>query len=82
MKTFTGKLRRFFRCTSRKKNLNIPVKILPCKIQGISMLLFNEDSMNLSEYFRINPWKSVIEKGRSLFVNYQEQVTGRKKNVL
>ena len=35
--------------------------------------------MNLSEYFRVNSWKSIIEKGRSLFVNYQEQVTGKKK---
>ena len=35
--------------------------------------------MNLSEYFRVNPWKSIIEKGRSLFVNYQEQITGKEK---
>ena len=35
--------------------------------------------MNLSEFFRINPWENVIEKGRSLFVNREEQITGRKK---
>ena len=30
--------------------------------------------MDLSEYFRINPWKSIIEKGRSLFVNYGKKM--------
>ena len=38
--------------------------------------------MNLSEFFRINPWKNVIEKGRSLFVKRDEKISGRKKKIL
>jgi hypothetical protein len=38
--------------------------------------------MNFWEFFGSNPWKDVIEKGRSLFVTFQEQILGRNKNFI